>query len=107
MIAANSNKTSFLHLTLKKKWFDMISSGEKKEEYREIKPYWIKRLKDHGLTNPKAFREYDIVCFRNGYNKDAPIVYCVFEGIKIGKGSPDWGADPDTDYFIIKLGKIL
>lgn len=35
-----------LHLTLKKKWFDMIASGEKKEEYREIKPYWITRLVD-------------------------------------------------------------
>lgn len=33
-----------LHLTLKKKWFDMTESGVKKEEYREIKPYWIKRL---------------------------------------------------------------
>lgn len=33
-----------LHLTLKKKWFDMIASGEKKEEYREIKPYWEKRF---------------------------------------------------------------
>lgn len=33
-----------LHLTLKKKWFDKITSGEKKEEYREIKPYWIRRL---------------------------------------------------------------
>ena len=35
-----------LHLTLKKQWFDMIESGEKKEEYREIKPYWISRLVD-------------------------------------------------------------
>jgi hypothetical protein len=33
-----------LHLTLKKKWFDMIASGEKKEEYREIKPFWATRL---------------------------------------------------------------
>ena len=33
-----------IHLTLKKKWFDMIASGEKPEEYREIKPYWIVRL---------------------------------------------------------------
>ncbi len=29
-----------LHLTLKKTWFDMIASGEKREEYREMKPYW-------------------------------------------------------------------
>jgi hypothetical protein len=33
-----------LHLTLKKKWFDMIASGEKKEEYREDKEYWRRRL---------------------------------------------------------------
>lgn len=37
-------KPKVLHLTLKKKWFDMIASGEKVEEYREIKPYWIDRL---------------------------------------------------------------
>lgn len=28
-----------LILPIKRKWFDMILSGEKKEEYREIKPY--------------------------------------------------------------------
>lgn len=33
-----------LKLTLKKKWFDMIESGVKLEEYREIKPYWMARL---------------------------------------------------------------
>lgn len=25
----------------------MIESGEKREEYREIKPYWIKRFERH------------------------------------------------------------
>ena len=33
-----------LHLNLKKKWFDMILSGEKIQEYRDIKDYWILRL---------------------------------------------------------------
>lgn len=33
-----------LHLSLQKRWFDMIASGEKREEYREFSPYWIKRL---------------------------------------------------------------
>ena len=32
-----------LDLPLMAVWFLMIESGEKKEEYREIKPYWIKR----------------------------------------------------------------
>ena len=33
-----------LHLVLKRKWWDMIASGEKKEEYREPKYYWYRRL---------------------------------------------------------------
>ena len=56
-------KDKTLYLTLKKQWFDMINDGIKTEEYREIKPYWIKRLEG---------RKYDIVEFRNGYQKDAP-----------------------------------
>ena len=33
-----------LHLPLKKEWYHMIESGVKTEEYREIKPYLVKRL---------------------------------------------------------------
>ena len=38
------NKT--LHFVLKRKWWDMIESGDKKEEYRTQSDYWIKRLVD-------------------------------------------------------------
>lgn len=38
-----------LSLVLKKKWYDMIASGEKTEEYRELKAYWWHRFS-------KAFR---------------------------------------------------
>ena len=34
---AKDNKT--LHLVLKRKWWDMIASGEKKEEYRDANHY--------------------------------------------------------------------
>lgn len=30
-----------LHLVLKKQWYDLIESGIKKEEYREIKQYFV------------------------------------------------------------------
>ena len=33
-----------LHQPLKAKWYRMIEDGEKTEEYREITPYWMKRL---------------------------------------------------------------
>lgn len=29
---------------LKKQWYEKIKSGEKTIEYREVKPYWTKRL---------------------------------------------------------------
>ena len=108
-----------LHLTLKKKWFDMIASGEKKEEYRECKPYWIHRLtwhEYHHLTinelekfSPKQvpFKTtfYDVIKFRNGYSSDAPFILCDLLEISIGNGKYKWGATDKC--FIIKLGKII
>ena len=50
---------SNLSLVLKHKWYDLIESGEKTSEYREVKPYWDKRLSKH----------YDTVTFQKGYTK--------------------------------------
>ncbi len=33
-----------LQLSLKKEWFEMTKKGIKKEDYREITPYWCNRL---------------------------------------------------------------
>ena len=33
-----------LTFNLKKQWYEKIRSGEKTIEYREVKPYWTKRL---------------------------------------------------------------
>ena len=39
------NKQSIkLIFSLAKKWYEKFKSGEKKIEYREVKPYWTKRL---------------------------------------------------------------
>jgi len=93
-----------LHLTLKKKWFDMIASGEKKEEYREVKPYWRKRLNDKNDN----YREFDIVRFKNGYQKNAPFVDVELRGINLANtGKQEWGAEPFQVYYILSLGKIL
>ncbi len=87
-----------LHLTLKKKWFDMIFSGEKKEEYRDIKPYYNLRL---------LGKEYDSVIFRNGYARDAPSLTIELKSIRFGTGNPEWGAVPNRKYFVLYLGKII
>lgn len=82
-----------LHLPLKKQWYEMIESGVKTEEYREIKPYWIRRI---GIC--------DAVRFQYGYTKRSMTFEC--RTISIGKGKPEWGA-PEEEVFIIKLGKRL
>lgn len=39
---------------LKKQWYEKIKSGEKKIEYREVKPYWSKRFESAGCENNKG-----------------------------------------------------
>lgn len=95
-----------LHLTLKKKWFDLIEKGVKKEEYREMKPYWTKRL-FNDLGNRFESKEYDCIRFRNGYSKDAPTMDVEFKGVRRDLGIKQWGAIPGEVYYVISLGKIL
>lgn len=33
-----------LHLGLRRHWYDMIDNGTKCIEFREAKPYWVKRI---------------------------------------------------------------
>lgn len=105
-----------LTMTLKKRWFDMIKAGVKKEEYREVKLYWISRLLKNTqyLTNLEDveavganFIECSKIQFVNGYGKDAPRFTIECLGIEIGHGKPEWGAYPDQKTFILKLGTII
>ncbi len=96
-----------LRLTLKKKWFDLIASGEKVFEYREYKPHWMSRLRDKNGS-----RNYEEVRFTNGYGKHRPYLRCEYIGSMIMNGKycePANGEPLDTEkkYFVIGLGKIL
>lgn len=42
-----------LTLPIKRKWFDMICRGEKREEYREPTDYWKERLFRARAGHPK------------------------------------------------------
>ena len=85
-------------MTLKKKWFDMIKSGEKKEEYREIKPYWGRLGKN----------KYDCVIFKNGYRKDSPKICLEIIAISTGFAKPEWSSGDNKErVYIITLGDIV
>lgn len=98
-----------LTLPTKKKWFNMILSGEKEEEYREIKEYWITRLGKIFTINPFNLEPISNtpkeIMFRNGYRKDSPlfIAKCT---LHIGKGREEWGAEPDKKYYVLKIHSI-
>lgn len=85
-----------LTLHLAEPWYSMIVSAEKMEEYREIKPHWIKRL----TTNCEVpydvaaethygevlYRPYTHVLFVKGYPKgNKPSVEKKIVDITIGK----------------------
>jgi len=53
----NTDKGPALQLVLKRKWFEMIASGEKGEEYRDITDYWVQRLFNIGVFNDN----YDLI----------------------------------------------
>lgn len=53
-------RKQMLVLNLKREWFQKIKSGEKTHEFREVKPYWQKRL----YNNPSGW-----ICFCDGYPK--------------------------------------
>ena len=88
-----------LTLPIKKKWFDMILSGEKKEEYREIKPYWTKRF---GFEEEQIVYLTKNVIFRNGYRKESPKIKC-YVHIEPGYGKQEWGAEQGKLYYILKI----
>lgn len=83
-----------LHLVLKHKWFDMIASGEKPDEYRSRTPYWKKRLWDRRY-------EIDEIVFHRGYTS-VTMTKKVVEIVE-DTGKDEWGAEPLKLYYVVKL----
>lgn len=109
-----------LDLPLKKEWYKMIESGIKREEYRVLKPFWLKRIfgcdadmyycstkgascYSCNLPNYLKPKDFTHVRFRYGYTKRT-MTYEIIN-ISIGVGYRNWGA-PDCKVIIIKIGKI-
>ena len=118
-----------LHLVLKRKWWDMIASGEKMEEYRDVCHYWATRLLDEqyrwytmNTDYPKdflgwirehlehrediQFRPFKKVCFHLGYTNNTMTFKITSMNVMCGEACrQDWGAEPNKYYFVIKLGE--
>ena len=97
-----------LTLPIKKKYFDMICSGEKKEEYRNVTPYYRKRfeticgkenlewIENHNrslMNNEVCSIPFEIL-LRNGYNRNSPCMKIMVK-LTIGCGQERLGAEKD------------
>lgn len=94
-----------LILPIKKQWFDMIISGEKTEEYREIKPYYSTRFRNI-WGYPAYWGEPHKIGFRNGYSGDCPLIIAKCT-LATTTGKPEWGAEPNKNYYVLRIKKII
>ena len=99
-----------LVLPIKKKWFDMILSGEKKEEYKEVSAYWKTRFSNVFVMYPYSYLPAGGVLrpilFRNGYRKDSPSFCALCELVDVREGKPEWGAEPGKKYYVLRIIKV-
>ena len=104
-----------LILPIKSKWFNMILSGDKQEEYREIKPYYTTGFKKifemYPNSNIPTGLDKQLIGFRNGYGSSRPQFTAVCS-LDIKTGKEEWEQNPEQNttrytYTKSEKGKIV
>ena len=107
------SECTILPLVLKGTWFDMIASGEKREEYRDATRYWLTRMMK---WTKQAYerKALPVVEFRRGYASHAPRIafvakhlplgYWVFYHISDHVLHPEWG-ERAVPRYVITMGE--
>lgn len=114
-----------INLDLKYKWYDMIASGIKKEEYRELKEFWCKRIKGLGIICPYTLPYYDgkkfcqkfakvclsgtkitqdSVLFHRGRGNEETMRFNL-DTLSVKEGNPEWGAPEGVKVICLGLGE--
>ena len=87
-----------LFMTIRKEPFLAIKNGIKKEEYRDIKEYYINKF---------DFNKYDYVILKNGYSATAPQIKLEVKNIRKGYSNPAWCGGFKEFCYIIELGELI
>lgn len=95
-----------LPLVLKGKWFDMIKSGEKLEEYRTSKK--VCGMVERWWGRTVIYHKTPVVVFYRGYSKGRDSV-----AMRSGHSSPSWSkvcirpqwGEPECPHMVIPLGE--
>ena len=99
MRSVNAADCAVLRLVLTGKWYDMIKSGAKYEEYRDMSDYWTKRL--YNWIHCPGFH---VVAFSRGYrNAD---MFFASRGCRPSwaRRHAEWG-EPCESHYVIQLGE--
>lgn len=113
------SECSVLNLVLAGEWYDMIASGEKKEEYRESKKYWWPRFANWDVNSMPTCEDFyatifnerkpKVVAFSLGYKKAD--MFFIADAVLDPDAKypertphPEWG-EPDFPHYVIKLGE--
>ena len=112
------SECAVLPLVLKGKWYDMIASGEKREEYREFKQHWMTRIINWRESYFDNFKDYMVIEFMLGSQKDAPRMAFECEEVWSPDGCglwnhgsrgdayhPEWGEPSNSHYYTLQLGE--
>lgn len=109
------SECAVLPLVLKGKWYRMIESGVKCEEYRDATPYWRTRLTNWAWKKPgwnKAHHKTLIVAFSLGYQKPTmfflarpkPYDPCgPYPWSLVTTNNSAWGEPSGIEHYIIAL----
>ena len=101
------SECSVLPLVLMGKWYDLIASGEKREEYRTSKNVirQIERWVGHGYI----MRKHLVVEFYLGYQRDRKHMAFLAElpVCREGAKHPEWGEPKERHYVIPILGEMV
>ena len=101
------SECAVLPLVLKRRWFDLVATGQKREEYRDHTHYWATRI---GNWFDRADREGLplVVEFRLGYAARAQRTAFLLDRLYIRDAycspHPDWG-EPCWAHYALGLGE--
>ena len=104
-IEVRGEDCAILYLVLKRKRYDMIAHGSKRQEYRDYTNYWKRRI-DNWVDQRKQGKLL-VVGFSRGYRKaDLFFTACTVPIVVSNGRAPiaAWG-EPATPHFAIYLDK--
>lgn len=92
-----------LSLTINKKWFGKVVSGDQKEVYLTAIPFNEEKVTSAWGRDMSSWKNPQEVCLETEEGKKCRAM-CT---LAMGEGYPDWGAEKGVLYYIIRIQRVL